>query len=38
MKIKTDFSQKPAGHFEPDFVCKLIGTSKLKSNDMMLVT
>ena len=38
MKIKTGFSQKPVGHFEPNFVCKLLGTRKLKFNDMMLVT
>ena len=38
MKIKTDFSQKPVGHFEPDFGCKLVATRKLKLHDMMLVT
>ena len=38
MKIKTHISQKPVGHFEPNFVCKLLGTKKLKYNDMMLVT
>ena len=38
MKIKTGFSQKSVGHFEPNFVCKLLGKWKLKSNDMMLVT
>ena len=37
MKIKTDFSQKPVGHFEPNFVCELLGTRKLRINDMMLV-
>ena len=26
MKIKTGFSQKPVGHFEPSFVCKLLST------------
>ena len=38
MKIKTGFSQKPVGHFEPNLVCKLLGTRKLKFYDMMLVT
>ena len=36
MKIKTGFSQKAVGHLEPNFVCKLLGTRKLKFNDMML--
>ena len=35
MKIKSGFSQKPVGHFEPNFVCKLLGTRKLKFNDLM---
>ena len=26
IKIKTCFSQKPQGHFQPNFVCKLLGT------------
>ena len=38
MKIKTGFSQKPVGHFEPNFVCKLLGTRKGKFNGIMLVT
>ena len=28
MTIKTCFSQKPLGHFQPNFVCKLLGTRK----------
>ena len=28
MKIKTGFSQKPVGHFEPNFICLLSGTKK----------
>ena len=36
MKIKTGF--KPVGHFEPNFVFKLLGTMKLIFNDMMPVT
>ena len=28
MKIKTGFSQKQLGHFEPNFVYKLSGTRK----------
>ena len=28
MKIKTGFSQKLLGHFESNFVCKLLGTWK----------
>ena len=38
MKIKTDFSHKPVGHFEPKFGCKLVTTRKLKLHDAMLVT
>ena len=38
MKIKTSFSQKPVVHFEPYFVCKILGKGKLKFNDLMLVT
>ena len=38
MKNKTGFSQKPVGHFETNFICKLLGTRKLKFNVMMLVT
>ena len=38
MKIKTGFSQIPLGLFEPNFVCKLLGTRKLIFVDMMLVT
>ena len=38
IKIKTGFSQKTVGHFEPNFVCKLKGTRKLKFDDMMHVT
>ena len=38
MKIKTGFSAKPVGHFQSNFVCKLLGTMKLKLYDMMLVT
>ena len=30
--------QKPVGHFEPNFVCRLLSTRKLKFNDMMQVT
>ena len=37
MKIKTRFSQKPLGRFLLNFVCKLLGTWKLKFVDMMLV-
>ena len=28
MKIKTCFSQKSLGHFQSNFVCKLLGTWK----------
>ena len=28
VKIKTCFSQKPLGRFQPNFVCKLLGTMK----------
>ena len=28
MKIKIFFSGKPLGHFQPIFVCKLLGTRK----------
>ena len=38
IKIKTCFSQKPLGRFEPNFVCKLLDTWKLKFIEMMLVT
>ena len=38
MKIKTGFSLKPVGHFEPNFLCKVLDTRELKLNDMMLVT
>ena len=38
MKIKTCFSQKPLGHFQPNFVCKLLGTWKFKFINTMLVT
>ena len=38
MKIKTGFFQTPVGHFEPNFVFKLLGTKKLNYNGMMLVT
>ena len=37
MNVKIGFSQKPLGHFEPNFVCKLSGTKKLKFIDMILV-
>ena len=37
-KIQTWFSQKLLYLSEPNFVCKLSGTRKLKSDDMMLVT
>ena len=37
-KIETGFSRKPVGHFEPNFVCKLLCTRKLELNDIMLVT
>ena len=30
MKIKTCFSQKPLGHFQQNFVCKLLGTLEMK--------
>ena len=35
MKIKTGFSQKLVGYFEANFVCKLLGTRKLKFDDIM---
>ena len=38
MKIKTGFSQYQVGHFKLNVVCKLLGTWKIKFNDMMLVT
>ena len=38
MKIKTGFPKKPVGHFDQNFVCKLLGSRKLKFNDMMLIT
>ena len=38
MKIETGFYQNLVGHFEQTFVCKLLGTRKIKFNDMMLVT
>ena len=38
MKIKTGFSQKPQGHFEPNLLCKLSDTKKQNFIDMMLVT
>ena len=28
IKIETCFSKKPLGHFQPDFVCKLLGKMK----------
>ena len=31
MKIKTCFSQKQLGHFQPNFVCMLLGTRKMKN-------
>ena len=34
MKIRTGFSQKPVGHFESNFICKLLGPRKLKYNGM----
>ena len=37
-KLKTSFSQKPLGHFYPNFICKLSGRRKWKFIDMMLVT
>ena len=37
-KIQTKFSQKLLCQSEPNFVCKLSGTRKCKSGDMMLVT
>ena len=37
-KIQTTFSQKLLGHSELNFVWKLSGTRKWKSDDMMLVT
>ena len=30
MKIKTDFLQKPVGHFEPNFVCNILGYKEIK--------
>ena len=30
MKIKTGFSQKPEGHFEPNFECKLVLYKEIK--------
>ena len=30
MKIKNGFSQKLVGHFEPNFVCKVLGTMNFK--------
>ena len=38
MKIKTGFSQKPVGHFEPNLVCELLSTRKLNFDDVMLIT
>ena len=38
MKIKTDFSQKEVYHFQPNFVCKLFHTRKIKLNCKMLGT
>ena len=38
MKIKTGFSPNQVGHFELNFVCKLLGTWKLKFYDIMVVT
>ena len=37
-KIKTGFSQELLCWSEPYFVCKLSGTKKWKSDDLMLVT
>ena len=37
-KIQTGFSQKLLFRYEPNFVWKLSGTRKWKSEDMMLVT
>ena len=37
-KIQTGFSQKLLCRSEPNFVLKLSGTRKCKSDDMMLVT
>ena len=37
MKIKTGVSQKAVDHFQPDFVCKILNTRKIKLNGMMLV-
>ena len=34
MKIETCFSQKPLGHFQPRFVCKLLGTGKHDAGHM----
>ena len=38
MKIKTGFSQKAVDYFQPNFVCKLFHTRKIKLNGMMLAT
>ena len=37
MKIKTGFSQKAVDYFQPNFVCKLFYTRKIKLYGMMLV-
>ena len=37
-QIKTCFSQKPLGHFQPNFVCKLLSTSKMECINILLVT
>ena len=37
MKFETGFSQKPLGHFQPNFACKLLGTRKIKFMNMTLV-
>ena len=33
MKIKIGFSQKAVDHFQPNFVCKLFHTRKIKLHD-----
>ena len=34
MKIKIGFSQKAVDHFQPNFVCKLLHTRKIKLHDV----
>ena len=36
--LRQGFSKKLLGHFQPNFVCMLSGTRKIKSMNMILVT